>query len=61
MPSYFAPTHLCPSLGNAVAATMADYKAEMRELTEETSHKKGSKSQEAREAPVVDPTKSITP
>lgn len=60
MPNYFAPTHLCLSLGIVVAATLASYKAEMRELREETGHKKGRKSQETREALAVDPTRSIT-
>lgn len=62
VPNYFAPIspiYLC--LRNFVAASLADHKAEMKELTEETSPKKERKSQEAREAPAVEPTRSITP
>lgn len=61
MPNYFAPTHLCLSLGHIVPATLADYKAEMKEFTEETSHKEGRKSQEATEAPAGDSTRTISP
>lgn len=59
MPKCFALIHLCLSLGNVVAATLADQKAEMRELTEKTSHKEGRKSQKATETPAGDPTRSI--